>query len=118
MQETGGFRLPRRDPAHAARAPGAQMIRMPADRSLAFQRMSRDTPNFILSVRLAETVEVRQYRMLSVAESSCPSLSPWSHARRVEPGLALIDSADHVRADDRGRVNHTASSDPTRRGVE
>eukprot|EP00661_Eupelagonemidae_sp_cell13_P010759 gene10759-biopygen21339 len=43
---------PPSEPPHA-RAPGAQMIRMASGSSLAFQRLSRDTPNFILSVRLA-----------------------------------------------------------------
>eukprot|EP00661_Eupelagonemidae_sp_cell13_P017358 gene17358-biopygen3851 len=45
---------PRSGP-HAAHAPGAQMIRMPAGRSLALQGWSRDTPNFNLSFQLVET---------------------------------------------------------------
>eukprot|EP00661_Eupelagonemidae_sp_cell13_P014644 gene14644-biopygen18651 len=42
----------RSEPPHA-RAPGAQMIRMASGSSLAFQRLSRYTLPFILSVRLA-----------------------------------------------------------------
>eukprot|EP00661_Eupelagonemidae_sp_cell13_P014773 gene14773-biopygen6611 len=45
---------PRSEPPHA-HAPGAQIMRMASGSSLAFQRLSRDTPNCILSVRLAET---------------------------------------------------------------
>eukprot|EP00661_Eupelagonemidae_sp_cell13_P001486 gene1486-biopygen7791 len=45
---------PRSEPPHA-RAPGAQMIRIASGSSLAFQRLSRATLKFILSVRLAET---------------------------------------------------------------
>eukprot|EP00661_Eupelagonemidae_sp_cell13_P013960 gene13960-biopygen6555 len=44
---------PRSEPPHA-RAPGAQMIWVASGSSLAFQRVSRDTPNCIFSVRLAK----------------------------------------------------------------
>eukprot|EP00661_Eupelagonemidae_sp_cell13_P025018 gene25018-biopygen23956 len=44
--------LSRRDANRRARAPGPQMIWMAPGSSLAFQRLSRDTPNFIPSVRL------------------------------------------------------------------
>eukprot|EP00661_Eupelagonemidae_sp_cell13_P016514 gene16514-biopygen745 len=44
---------PRSEPPHA-RAPGAQMMWVTSGSSLAFQRVSRDTPNCILSVRLAK----------------------------------------------------------------
>eukprot|EP00661_Eupelagonemidae_sp_cell13_P016986 gene16986-biopygen9829 len=58
----------RSGPPHAC-APGAQMIRMASGSSLAFQRLSRDTPPFILSVRLAETREHREASRASVTES-------------------------------------------------
>eukprot|EP00661_Eupelagonemidae_sp_cell13_P025634 gene25634-biopygen15051 len=51
--EGSGARNRRSEPPRA-RAPGAQMIRMDSGNSLAFQRLSRDTPNCILSVRLAK----------------------------------------------------------------
>eukprot|EP00661_Eupelagonemidae_sp_cell13_P025172 gene25172-biopygen2975 len=38
----------RSEPPHA-RAPGAQIIRMASGSSLAFQRLSRDTPHFLAS---------------------------------------------------------------------
>eukprot|EP00661_Eupelagonemidae_sp_cell13_P010437 gene10437-biopygen3299 len=40
---------------HPACAPGTQMIRLASGRSLAFQRLSRDTPRLIFRVWLAAT---------------------------------------------------------------
>eukprot|EP00661_Eupelagonemidae_sp_cell13_P014482 gene14482-biopygen5119 len=51
---------PRCEP-HPACAKWGPMIRMSSGSSLAFQRLSRGTLYFILSVRLAETVEVMPY---------------------------------------------------------
>eukprot|EP00661_Eupelagonemidae_sp_cell13_P015844 gene15844-biopygen14288 len=51
-----------------ARAPGAQMIRMASGSSLAFQGLSRDTPNCILSVRLAGTRMLNSSSTVSVTE--------------------------------------------------
>eukprot|EP00661_Eupelagonemidae_sp_cell13_P011058 gene11058-biopygen288 len=48
--------LPRRDANRRARAPGPQMIWVAPGSSLASQRLSRDTPNCILSVRLSATI--------------------------------------------------------------
>eukprot|EP00661_Eupelagonemidae_sp_cell13_P009966 gene9966-biopygen10784 len=54
-QETWECWPSRRDPNRRTRALRARkMIRMASGSSLAFQRLSRDTPNCILSVQLAE----------------------------------------------------------------
>eukprot|EP00661_Eupelagonemidae_sp_cell13_P010899 gene10899-biopygen7799 len=59
---------PRCEPPRA-RAPGPQMIWMAPGSSLAFQRMSRDTPNCILSVLFAETMLFCRLRDSFVTDS-------------------------------------------------